>query len=54
VQIRMSSAFGSVRAPDGATVSFGDRTWSSPAYRDGAPALRIKAAAVFGSLAIRR
>ena len=53
VQIRMSSVFGSVRAPDGATVSFGDRTWTSPAYREGSPALRIKAAAVFGSLAIR-
>jgi hypothetical protein len=54
VQIRMSSVFGSVRAPDGATVSFGDRTWTSPSYREGSPALRIKAAAVFGSLAIRQ
>jgi hypothetical protein len=54
VQIRMSSAFGSVRAPDGETVAFGDRTWTSAAYRDGAPALRIKAAAVFGSLSIRQ
>lgn len=54
VQIRMSSAFGSVRDPDGNSLSFGDRTWTSAAYREGSPALRIKAAAVFGSLAIRR
>lgn len=54
VQIRMSSAFGSVRDPDGSSLSFGDRTWASPAYREGSPAVRIKAAAVFGSLAIRR
>jgi hypothetical protein len=54
VQIRMSSVFGSVRAPDGATVSFGDRTWTSAAYREGAPAVRIKAAAVFGSLSVRQ
>jgi hypothetical protein len=54
LQIRMSSAFGSVRAPDGATVSFGDRTWTSAAYREGSPALRVKASAVFGSLSIRQ
>jgi hypothetical protein len=54
VQVRMSSAFGSVRTPDGSTVSFGDRTWTSPAYREGSPALRVKAAAVFGSLSIRQ
>ena len=54
VWIRMSSAFGSVRSPDGSTVAFGDRTWTSAAYREGSPALRIKAAAVFGSLSIRQ
>ncbi len=54
VKISMSSVFGSVRAPDGSTVSFGDRTWTSAAYREGSPALRIKAAAVFGSLSIRQ
>ena len=54
VQIRMSSAFGSVHAPDGTTVAFGDRTWTSASYRDGSPALRVKAAAVFGSLSIRQ
>jgi hypothetical protein len=54
VQIRMSSVFGSVRGPDGQTVSFGDRTWTSASYREGVPALRVKAAAVFGSLAIRQ
>jgi len=53
VQIRMSSAFGSVRSPDGQTISFGDRTWTSAAYREGSPAVRIKASSVFGSLAIR-
>jgi hypothetical protein len=54
VKISMSSVFGSVRAPDGTTVAFGDRTWTSAAYRDGSPALRVKAVAVFGSLSIRK
>jgi hypothetical protein len=51
VLVRMSAAFGTVEAP-GVTVSFGDREWRSPSYREGAPALRIKANAVFGRLAI--
>lgn len=54
VKIVMSAVFGSVRSPDGSTVSFGDRTWTSAAYREGSPALRVKAAAVFGSLNIRQ
>lgn len=54
VKIVLSAVFGSVRAPDGSTVSFGDRTWTSAAYREGSPALRVKAAAVFGSLNIRQ
>ncbi len=51
VLVRMSAAFGTAEAP-GVTVSFGDREWRSPAYRDGAPALRIRANAVFGRLLI--
>jgi hypothetical protein len=52
-KVTLSAVFGSVRAPDGSTVSFGERTWTSASYREGSPALRVKAAAVFGSLSLR-
>jgi hypothetical protein len=52
VRIHMSAAFGSVYAPNGRSVAFGDSVYTTPAYKDGAPALEVKAAAVFGSLRI--
>jgi hypothetical protein len=51
-RVHMSAAFGSVHAPDGRTVSFGDATYATPAWKEGAPALDVRAAAVFGSLRI--
>ena len=51
-RIHMSSAFGSIHAPDGRTVSFGDSVYATPAWKQGAPSLDVKAAAVFGSLRI--
>jgi hypothetical protein len=52
-RVHMSSAFGSVHAPDGKSVTFGDTVFVTPAYKAGAPALEVKAAAVFGSLRIQ-
>jgi hypothetical protein len=52
VRIHMSSAFGSVHAPNGRSVAFGDSVYTTPAFREGAPALEVRAAAVFGSLRI--
>ncbi len=52
VRVHMSAAFGSVRAPDGRTVSFGDAVYKTPSWKAGAPALDIRAAAVFGQLRI--
>jgi hypothetical protein len=52
VRIHMSAAFGSVHAPNGRSVAFGDTVYTTPAFREGAPALEVKAAAVFGSLRI--
>ncbi len=52
VRIDMSAAFGSVLAPDGRSVSFGDSVYTTRAYRDGAPALVVHATAVFGRLRI--
>ena len=54
VRIDMSAAFGSIIAPDGRSVSFGDTVYTSAAYRDGEPALVVHAAAVFGRLAISK
>jgi hypothetical protein len=52
VRVRMTSAFGSVDSPNGTSVAFGDTVYTSPSYRDGAPALDVNATAVFGRLAI--
>ncbi len=54
VRIDMSAAFGTVEAPDGRAVSFGDTVYTSGSYRDGAPALVVHATAVFGRLVIAR
>jgi hypothetical protein len=51
-RVHMSAAFGSIHTPDGRTVSFGDSIYATPAWKAGAPALDVRAAAVFGSLRI--
>jgi hypothetical protein len=53
VRIDMSSAFGSVQAPNGQSAVFGDSVYTTPSYREGADALRVKATAVFGTLRIQ-
>ena len=50
--VRLSTAFGSISTPDGKSVVFGDSEYRTPAYKDGVPALVVKASAVFGSLRI--
>jgi len=54
VRVDMSAAFGSVEAPDGRSVSFGDTVYTSSSYRDGAPALEVRANAVFGRLVVQK
>jgi hypothetical protein len=53
VHVSMSSAFGSVQAPNGRSVAFGDSDYATPSYKAGSPALEIKATAVFGRLVIQ-
>jgi hypothetical protein len=50
VRVDMTGVFGTVRSPNGTTTSFRDSVYTTPAYREGADALRIKATAVFGTL----
>jgi hypothetical protein len=52
VRVKMSSAFGTVEAPSGRSVAFGDTVYTSASYKDGAPALEVHATAVFGRLVI--
>lgn len=52
VRVTMSSAFGTVVSPDGRSVAFGDLSYATPSWREGAPALEIHATAVFGRLSI--
>jgi hypothetical protein len=54
VRIEMSAAFGTVEAPDGRMVSFGNSIYTSGSYRDGAPALVVHATAVFGRLVVAK
>jgi hypothetical protein len=54
VRIHMSAAFGSVQAPGGRSIAFGDSVYTTPAFKEGAPALEVKASAVFGSLRIEQ
>ena len=51
-KVNMSSAFGTVDAPGERTVAFGETVYTTPAYKAGAPALEVHAAAVFGRLTI--
>ncbi len=52
VRVNMSSAFGTVEAPGGRSIAFGDTVYTTPSYKDGAPALEVHATAVFGRLTI--
>jgi predicted membrane protein len=52
IHVSMSSAFGTVEAPNGRSVAFGDSDYNTPSYKPGSPALDIKATAVFGRLVI--
>jgi hypothetical protein len=52
VRVNMSSAFGTVEAPGGRSIAFGDSVYTTPSYKDGAPALEVHATAVFGRLMI--
>jgi hypothetical protein len=51
-RVNMSSAFGTVEAPAGRSVAFGDTVYTTASYKDGAPALEVRATAVFGRLVI--
>jgi hypothetical protein len=53
MRIKVSSAFGGGQMPDGHTVAFGERTYRTPAYKDGAPCVSVKASTAFGGIEIR-
>jgi hypothetical protein len=53
VRVNMSSAFGTVESPGGNSIAFGDMVYTTPSYREGAPALEVHATAVFGRLRIQ-
>jgi hypothetical protein len=52
IHVSMSTAFGSIVAPNQGSVSFGESDYRTPAFKEGAPALEIRATAVFGKLVI--
>ena len=52
MKIKGSSAFGSVKLPNGATASFGEQTYVNKGFKEDAPYYNIQASSVFGSLEI--
>ncbi|MBS1902138.1 MAG: hypothetical protein JSS75_00345 [Bacteroidetes bacterium] len=52
MKIKISSAFGSGRLPDGNLVTFGERRYTSPGYREGEPFVDLRCDVVFGDLKI--
>src|SRR5438477_4469457 len=52
MKIKVSAAFGGGEMPDGRTVAFGERTYKTPAYREGSPAVNVKASTAFGGIEI--
>lgn len=52
VRVEGSAVFGQARFPDDRSVSFGERTYDSPGYRGGEPALELKVAAAFGQVLV--
>lgn len=54
MKIRVASAFGGGEMPDGHTVSFGERVYTTPAYREGSPCVKLRAHLAFGGLEIRQ
>ena len=54
VRVRMSSAFGTVESPNGRSIAFGESVYTTDSWREGAPAVEIRATAVFGRLAIQK
>ncbi len=51
-RVKVTSAFGGARLPDGNQVAFGETTWRNAAYKEGAPALVVEAHVVFGGLEV--
>jgi len=52
IRIVASSAFGSVRLPDGNVTAFGEYTWNSPNCDETRPHILFRVASVFGSVRI--
>jgi hypothetical protein len=53
MKIKVSSAFGGGHLPNGNNVSFGERMYTTAAYRDGQPCVRVKVDVAFGGVEIR-
>lgn len=52
LRIRMSAAFGHGKLPDGDVVAFGERTYKSKGFKEGAKYTDVRANVVFGSLEV--
>jgi hypothetical protein len=53
MKIKVSSAFGGGHLPNGNTVAFGERVYTTPAYKEGSPCVKVKANVAFGGIEIR-
>ncbi|HYM19534.1 MAG TPA: hypothetical protein VEW28_00860 [Candidatus Kapabacteria bacterium] len=51
-RIKVSSVFASGRMPDGSVVTFGERKYFTPSYKEGEPFVDLRCDVVFGDLKI--
>ncbi len=53
MRVVLNTAFSSVQTPDGNSTHFGESEYRTPAYREGADAVTVRASVIFGTLRIR-
>lgn len=53
MRVEMNTVFGNIQAPDRNKAGFGSTHYSTAAYKDGEPCIRLEANAVFGNIEIQ-
>jgi hypothetical protein len=53
MKMKISSAFGGGHLPNGNTVAFGERIYTTEAYKDGIPSVKVRASVAFGGIEVR-
>ncbi|MFA5926868.1 MAG: LiaF domain-containing protein [Patescibacteria group bacterium] len=52
IRINASGAFGAIRLPDGSTAAFGERIYTTNAYKEGEPYVLLRISTAFGGIEV--